>query len=256
MSKSLSALRTGARKEARGVRGRERLLVALDVDDWSRARELAELLRGVVGGFKVGMRLYYRVGPAVLEFLRGMGKEVFADLKLHDIPSTVAGGVRALTAAGASIINVHAAGGRAMMQAAAEAAAAEAARLGIPRPKVVAVTVLTSLEDRELREEVGIPESPVAVALRWALLAKERGLDGAVAAPREAAAIKKACGPEFLLITPGVRPPGAPLDDQRRVMTPGEAVRAGADYIVVGRPILRAPDPVRAAEEIVRSLGE
>jgi orotidine-5'-phosphate decarboxylase len=236
------------------MRGKERLIVALDVDDWSRARELAGLLRGVVGGFKVGMRLYYRVGPAAVEFLRGLGREVFADLKLHDIPSTVAGGVRALTAAGASIINVHAAGGRAMMQAAAEAAAAEAARLGMPRPKVVAVTVLTSLDEQALREEVGIPESTLAVALRWALLAKECGLDGAVAAPLEAAAIKKACGPDFLLITPGVRPPGAPLGDQRRVMTPAEAVQAGADYIVVGRPVLQAADPVRAAAEIVAAL--
>ncbi|MGQ9511893.1 orotidine-5'-phosphate decarboxylase [Thermodesulfitimonas sp.] len=236
------------------MQGKKRLMVALDADDWSRAQELAGLLRDLVGGFKVGMRLYYRVGPAALAFLRGLGREVFADLKLHDIPSTVAGGVQALTAAGASIINVHAAGGRAMMRAAAEAAAAEAARLGIPRPKVVAVTVLTSLDEQALREEVGISESPLAVALRWALLAKECGLDGAVAAPLEAAAIKKACGPDFLLIAPGVRPLGAPLGDQRRVMTPGEAVRAGADYIVVGRPVLQAPDPVRAAAEIVKSL--
>ncbi|MEW6769915.1 MAG: orotidine-5'-phosphate decarboxylase [Bacillota bacterium] len=238
------------------MKGKERLLVALDVDDWQEGRRLADLLAGVVGGFKVGMRLYYRAGAGVLAYLRERVPVVFADLKLHDIPSTVDGGVRALVAQGATLLNVHAAGGRAMMAAARDAAADEAERRGLIRPRVVAVTVLTSLDETALREEVGIPE-PVAVrALAWARLAQEAGLDGVVASAWETAAIRRACGRDFIIVTPGIRPQGSSPGDQCRVVKPAEAVQAGADYLVVGRPVTGAPDPVRAVREIVASLGE
>ena len=237
------------------MKGKERLLVALDVDDWDRARRLADLLCGAVGGFKVGVRLYYRVGAKTLAYLRDKVPVVFADLKLHDIPSTVAAGVRVLVAQGATLLNVHAAGGRAMMRAAREAAAEEASRHGVPRPRVVAVTVLTSLDEAALREEVGIPEPVQTRVLAWARLAKEAGLDGVVASPLEAAAIREACGEDFLIVTPGVRPSKASPGDQRRVLTPAEAVRAGADYLVVGRPVIAAPNPLRAAEEIVAGFS-
>ena len=231
-----------------------RLIVALDVDNWERARYLVSLLAGVVGGFKVGFRLFYQVGPETLTYLRGTGREVFADLKLHDLPTTVAGGIRALAKHGATMINVHAAGGKTMMQAAREAAEQAAAAGSMPRPKVLAVTVLTSIDDRILRHELGVPEPVSERVVRWACLAKECGLDGVVASPREASEVRRACGPDFLIVTPGIRPSGMPAEDQRRVMTPAAAVRAGADYIIMGRPIITAPDPRRAVEEVIASL--
>ncbi|MEW6183727.1 MAG: orotidine-5'-phosphate decarboxylase [Bacillota bacterium] len=233
---------------------KDRLIVALDVDGWERARDLVGLLSGQVGGFKVGMRLFYRVGPEAVSYLRGKAPVVFTDLKLHDIPSTVAGGVRVLTSLGATLINVHASGGKAMMQAAREAASTEALRLGIATPKIIAVTVLTSLDEKALQDEVGISGTVAEQVVVWARLARECRLDGVVASPQEAASVREACGPDFLIVTPGVRPDGSPLRDQRRVMTPAAAVKAGADYIVVGRPVLEAPDPLRAAQEIVDSL--
>lgn len=232
----------------------ERLIVALDVDDWGKAREFVECLSGLVGGFKVGMRLYYRAGRETLFYLRDKAPVVFADLKLHDIPSTVAAGVRALVAQGANMLNVHAAGGRSMMQAAGNAAVEESARLGIEKPKVVAVTVMTSIDDRALREELRVSNSVANQVVAWAHMARECGLDGAVASAWEADSVRKACGEDFLIVTPGVRPAGTSLDDQKRVMTPGEAVKAGADYIVVGRPVIGAADPVKAVTEIVNSL--
>lgn len=234
--------------------GKDRLIVALDVDDWDRAKELVKILSGAVGGFKVGMRLYYRVGPEVLGYLKGKAPVVFADLKLHDIPSTVAGGVRALVAHGATLINVHAGGGKEMMLAAREAAAGEAGRLDVPPPKLVAVTVLTSLDDNVLANQIGIREPVQARVLAWARMAKECGLDGVVASSLEAAVIRKACGPDFIIITPGIRMQGSCTGDQRRVTTPAHAVREGADYIVVGRPVVEAEDPARVVKEIVASL--
>ncbi len=234
--------------------GKDRLIVALDVDDLDRAKELVRTLSGTVGGFKVGMRLYYRVGPEVLVSLKGMAPIIFADLKLHDIPSTVAGGVCALVAHGATLINVHAAGGKEMMRAAREAAAGEADRLGVTPAKLVAVTVLTNLDEEVLANQIGIREPVQDRVLAWARMAQECGLDGVVASPFEAAVIKDACGPDFMVITPGIRMPGAYPGEQRRVATPARAVHEGADYIVVGRPILEAKDPARAAREIVASL--
>lgn len=238
-----------------GVSAGQRILVALDVDEREQALALARELRDEVGGFKVGVRLFYRHGPRIVEELAAAGTRLFLDLKLHDIPETVAQGVRALAGLGAHIINVHAAGGLAMMRAAAEVARAEAARTGAPPPKLVAVTVLTSLEQENLNRELGFGRNLGQVVLAWAGLAKAAGLDGVVSSPLELTALRTALGPDFLLITPGIRPAGAELQDQKRVMTPSQAVRAGADYLVIGRPITAAPDPVAAVQAIARELA-
>jgi orotidine-5'-phosphate decarboxylase len=232
-----------------------RILVALDVDERERALTLARELRDEVGGFKIGMRLFFRHGPRIVEELAAADARLFLDLKLHDIPETVAQGVRALAGLGAHIINVHAAGGLAMMRAAAEAAHAEAAQAGVPVPKLVAVTVLTSLEQENLSRELGFGKNLEQVVLAWAGLAKAAGLDGVVSSPLELTTLRTALGPDFLLITPGIRPAGAELQDQKRVLTPAQAVQAGADYLVIGRPITAAPDPVAAVQAIARELA-
>jgi len=231
------------------------LIIALDVDTVEEAVSLAERLGPYAGGFKVGMQLYNSAGPEAVRSLREKNVPVFIDLKLHDIPNTVSGAARVLTRHGASILNVHAAGGKAMMQAAAEAARDEADKAGISRPLVIAVTVLTSIDQEVFNHEVGIAGSIQDRVTAWALLAKEAGLDGVVASPREIAAIRKACGPDFVIITPGVRPAGAAANDQKRTMTPGEAIRLGATYLVVGRPVTAAPDPVEAARGILEEIN-
>lgn len=235
----------------------ERLLVALDVDAPEQAIDLVRLLRDEVGGFKIGMRLFYRQGPEIVTRIAAEGGgRLFLDLKLHDIPETVAQGVRALISLGADIINVHAAGGLAMMRAAREAAQDEAARLGVPMPKILAVTVLTSLEQQTLSGELGIRRNLREVVLSWAELAEAAGLDGVVASPLEIEALRSAFGPGFLIVTPGIRPPGSERQDQKRVLTPAEAVELGASYLVIGRPITAAPDPVQAARNIARELSK
>lgn len=236
------------------IRARERLIVALDVDLLEEAGRLVELLFPHVRMFKIGMRLFNSVGPSAVRLVRDRGAEVFVDLKLHDIPSTVAGAARALTGHEAFILNVHAAGGKAMMKAAADAARAEALALGIPRPLVVAVTVLTAIGQEVFNRELGIPGSVRERVVAWARLAQEAGLDGVVSSPHEITAIREACGPGFVIITPGVRPAGDAAGEQVRVMSPGEAVRLGASYLVVGRPVIAAPDPLKAAENILAEI--
>jgi len=231
------------------------LIVALDVDTTAEALSLAERLAPYAGAFKIGLQLFNSAGPDCVRMLRKMGAEVFVDLKLHDIPNTVAGASRALTRHGASIINVHAAGGREMMRAAAGAAADEAARLGLRRPLVIAVTVLTSIDQEVFSREMGIPGEIKERVASWALLAKEAGLDGVVASPLEITAVREACGPDFVIVTPGIRPSGAARGDQKRVMTPGEAVRLGATFLVVGRPITAAPDPAAVAVKILKEMN-
>jgi orotidine-5'-phosphate decarboxylase len=179
------------------------------------------------------------------------GARVFLDLKFHDIPNTVAGAVRAAAAHGVWMVNVHAAGGPAMCRAAAEAAA----KAGSLRPLVIAVTVLTSLDENDLAA-VGLQGPPREAARRLAKLAKDAGLDGVVASAQEAAAIKELCGPEFLVVTPGIRPAGEAVGDQKRVMTPAAAIAAGSDYLVIGRPITQAPDPAAAAEAIAAEIAQ
>jgi orotidine-5'-phosphate decarboxylase len=233
---------------------KERILVALDVDSTGEAVALAEALRDEVGGFKIGMRLFYREGPEVVRRLGGMGRRLFLDLKLHDIPQTVAHGVRGLIGLGADIINVHASGGLTMMRAAKEAAQDEAQRLGMPAPVILAVTVLTSLEQQNLSRELGFGQSLEETVISWAGLAKAAGLDGVVASPLEIAALRSTYGPDFLIVTPGIRPAGSAVQDQKRTMTPAQALARGADYLVIGRPITAAPDPVRVARAIVREI--
>ncbi len=237
------------------ITARDHLIVALDVDSLAEAGRLVELLFPRVGMFKIGMRLFNSVGPAAIQLVRDRGAKVFVDLKLHDIPSTVAGAARALTGHGAAILNVHAAGGTAMMKAAAEAARAEASALGIPRPLVVAVTVLTAIDQAVFNGELGMPGSIRERVVAWSRMAFEAGLDGVVSSPHEVADIRRTCGPEFVIITPGVRPAGDAAGDQKRVMSPGGAVRLGASYLVVGRPVIAAPDPVKAAADILAEMG-
>jgi len=233
----------------------DKLLVALDVETGARARELASALHGVAGGFKVGSRLFTLEGPDLVRSLAATGARVFLDLKFHDIPNTVAQAVESAVQTGAWMINVHASGGIPMMQAAAESARNTARRLNRPTPLMIAVTVLTSMDDAVLRE-TGVERPLMQQVVALAKLAQTAGLDGVVASPQETAAIRQACGEPFVIVTPGIRGASAGTDknDQHRTMGPGEAVRAGAHYLVVGRPIIAAADPRRAAEAIVEEL--
>lgn len=235
---------------------KKRLIVALDVDNLERARDLVVELKPHVGLFKVGMELFNSSGPDAVRLIRGLGAEVFVDLKLHDIPNTVAGAARALMRHGAGIINVHAAGGREMMQAAARAVREEAGSMHVRPPLVVAVTVLTSINQAAFNDELGLPGEISQRVVAWAILARQCGLDGVVASPREVLAIRAACGEDFVIITPGVRPSGAGHQDQKRTMTPADAVAAGATYLVVGRPITGAGDRVAASIQVVKEMEQ
>jgi orotidine-5'-phosphate decarboxylase len=225
------------------------VLVALDVDTADAAHALADKLRGVVGGFKIGSRLFTSHGPSIVEALVARGDRVFLDLKFHDIPNTVAGAVAAATRLGVWMVNVHASGGHAMMKAAVEAADAESSRLSRPRPLVIAVTMLTSLSE-ETMGEIGVAGAMASQVGRLAVLAQSAGLDGVVASAQEIALIRNRCGKTFEIVTPGIRAASDDKGDQRRTMTAAEALSAGASYLVVGRPIIAAPDPRAAAERI------
>jgi len=233
----------------------DELLVALDVDTGARALELASALDGIAGGFKVGSRLFTLEGPDLVRRLSARGARVFLDLKFHDIPNTVAQAVESAVQTGAWMINVHASGGIPMMQAAARAGRDTAQRLQRPAPLLIGVTVLTSTDDAVLRE-TGIERPLMDQVVALAKLAQAAGLDGVVASPHETSAIRHACGDRFVIVTPGIRgaSAGTEKNDQIRTMGPAEAVRAGASYLVVGRPIILAPDPRRAAESIVEEL--
>ncbi len=233
---------------------RERIFVGLDTPDIDKAARIAKSLVGTVGGVKIGKELFTAQGPDGVRVAAG-GAPLFLDLKFHDIPNTVAGAIRAAVHLRPRIVNVHASGGRAMMMAAAEAAREAAEDLGVERPRVIAVTVLTSLDAADL-EEVGQMGPPAAQVERLARLAQASGLDGVVCSPREIARLREACGPDFLLVVPGIRPSWAAAGDQKRIMTPAEAVAAGADHIVIGRPITAAEDPLAAARRIVAELED
>jgi orotidine-5'-phosphate decarboxylase len=225
------------------------ILVALDVDTAEAAHALADKLRGAVGGFKIGKRLFTSYGPSIVEALVARGDRVFLDLKFHDIPNTVAGAVAAATRLGVWMVNVHASGGRAMMTAARDAAGAEAARLSRPKPLVIAVTVLTSLAEESM-SEIGVAGGIAAQVERLAALAQSAGLDGVVASPQEIGIIRKRCGTSFEIVTPGIRSASDDKGDQSRTLTAAQALAAGASYLVVGRPIIAAADPRAAAQRI------
>jgi orotidine-5'-phosphate decarboxylase len=233
----------------------DQLLIALDVPSGGEALRLADLLRGSVGGFKIGNQLFTAEGPAIVRALTGRGDRVFLDLKFHDIPNTVANAVAAATSLGVWMVNVHASGGTKMMQAAAEAARKTASTEGRAAPLVIAVTVLTSMTAAAM-SEAGTSVPVIDQVSRLARLAQEAGLDGVVASPQETSAIRALCGPGFAIITPGIRG-GAAItskDDQERTMTAASAIAAGSSYLVVGRPVIDAPDPRAAAEKIAEEV--
>ena len=229
------------------------ILVALDVDTAAEARQLADRLRGVVGGFKIGKQLFTSEGPSIVKDLVVRNDRVFLDLKYHDIPNTVAGAVRAATRHGVWMLNVHASGGLDMMKAARTAADEESVKIGRPAPLLIGVTVLTSLTDANLGD-VGVGGSAETQVRRLAALTKKAGLDGVVASAREIAIIREACGQDFLIVTPGIRGSGDAKGDQARTMGAAEAIEAGASYLVVGRPITAAADPRAAAERLASEM--
>jgi orotidine-5'-phosphate decarboxylase len=238
-------------RNGRGAHGgRHRLIVALDTPDLPEAEALVARLADVVAHFKVGSALFTAAGPAAVEMVRRHGGRVFLDLKFHDIPSTVTGAVRAAARLGVGLLTVHASGGTAMLRAAAEAARTA----GSERPRIVAVTVLTSHDRAALQRELGVPIAVEGHAVHLASLAREAGCDGVVASPREAARLRAVLGPAALIVTPGIRLAGGGGDDQARTATAAMAVQAGADYLVVGRPITAAPDPAAAAAAILAAF--
>ena len=235
----------------------DKLLVALDVESGGRALELADKMTGIVGGFKVGSRLFTLEGPALVCELVARRARVFLDLKFHDIPNQVAQAVAAAVHTGAWMVDVHASGGLAMMEAAVKAGREAALQVGRPMPLVVGVTVLTSMS-QDMLAETGVERPLLEQVVALAQLAKSAGLQGVVASPHEIKAIRQACGADFAIVTPGIRgaSAGGDMNDQMRTMGPAEAVRAGANYLVVGRPIIAAPDPRAAAHKIVEELNK
>jgi orotidine-5'-phosphate decarboxylase len=233
---------------------KDRLAIALDLPSEQEAMRLVDRLGDTCRWFKVGMELYYAAGNEIVTRLRDRGFDVFLDLKLHDIPNTVAGAVRSATKAGASLLTVHASGGAAMMSAAADAASAPGS------PRLLAVTVLTSMDASQLAD-IGITASPVDQVLRLAKLATNSGIDGMVCSPEEVAMLRKQTGLDSLLVIPGIRPAASalhpsPTDDQKRIATPAQAIRDGASLLVVGRPITRAADPAAAAGAILNEIAD
>lgn len=232
----------------------DKLIVALDVDTEAKALVIAEKLKNNVRFFKIGLELFSACGPEALHAIKKTGARIFLDLKFHDIPNTVAKASRAVTRLGVEIFNIHAMGGYEMMKASADAARDEAQKLNIERPMVIAVTVLTSMDEMGLKR-VGVNDKIETEALRLAALAKEAGLDGVVASPLEAKLIRKKLGEKFLIVTPGVRPYSSSAGDQKRIATPKQAIASGADMIVVGRPITEAEDMVFAARQILKGIS-
>jgi len=234
----------------------DKLIVALDVDTPAQALSLAKELQGLAGMFKIGSQMFTLAGPQIVKDVLATGAKVFLDLKFHDIPHQVAGAARSAAQLGVSLFTLHASGGAEMMRRAVEAVAEVAEREGTVRPAVLAVTVLTSMDANAL-SQIGVNASPEESVLRLVKLAEESGVDGVVASPQEAATIRATvANRRFLIVTPGIRPAGGEVGDQRRVATPAAALAAGADYLVVGRPITGAPDPVAAARQIAAEMTQ
>jgi orotidine-5'-phosphate decarboxylase len=235
---------------------KDKLIVALDVDRPTRALELFDSLRDYVGVFKIGTQLFTAAGPDIVRQIVSRGGRVFLDLKYHDIPNTVAAGGVEATRLGVSIFNIHASGGSEMMKRTADAVAETAAREGLTKPTVIGVTVLTSTDQETLRQ-IGIDNEPQSVVKRLALLAQISGLDGVVASAHEIKIIREAVPRSgFVIVTPGMRSAANSSDDQRRVTTVGQAISAGADYVVVGRPILNAESPAKAARAFLHEIND
>lgn len=235
---------------------KDRIVIALDVETSAQALALVEKLRGLVGMFKIGKQLFTSAGPDIVRHIVGMGEKVFLDLKFHDIPNTVASaGVEAVRL-GVTIFNVHALGGSAMMRATVEAVNKAAEHEKLIRPQILAVTILTS-HDQATLAEIGLEKTIQEQVICLAQLAVASGIDGVVASPQEIASLRNAIpDPNFVILTPGVRPVGDVRNDQKRVMTPSEAVQAGADYLVIGRPITGAENPVAAAQKIIEEIEQ
>jgi orotidine-5'-phosphate decarboxylase len=232
---------------------KERLIVALDVDTGEKALGLVDKLKAEVDIFKIGSELFTSCGPDIVAAVKAKGCGVFLDLKFHDIPNTVVRSAAAAVRLGVSILNVHALGGYDMMKRAAESVAVEAKALKIAKPKIIAVTVLTSMDENNLKK-IGIDGSMEQQVLKLAELAKDASLDGVVASPSEIKPIRRELGESFIIVTPGVRPVWAAVNDQKRIATPKEAVLGGATYIVVGRPIVEASDPLAAAKKVLEEI--
>ncbi|MBA7634351.1 Orotidine 5'-phosphate decarboxylase [subsurface metagenome] len=236
------------------AQAKTRLCLALDVDELEEAIKIARLLKEHVGLFKIGSQLFTKEGPKIVDTIKNIGGEVFLDLKYHDIPNTVANSVRMATRLGVYMLNIHASGGREMMRAAVEAVEEESQKRSLCKPIILAVTVLTSLNDNILSEELRIKHDVLSQVIHLARIAQSAGINGCVASPKEILGVREACGQNFIILTPGIRPSWAQRpDDQKRITTPKEAARRGADFIVIGRPILAASDPVEAAKKV---LGE
>ena len=233
---------------------KERLVLALDVDNFESAEKLVEKLNNYVGVFKVGSQLFTAEGTKVIKIINKKGGKVFLDLKFHDIPNTVARAAEVATKLGVYIFDVHTSGGYEMMKAAAEASKKISLVLGVRKPLILGVTLLTSINQEILEKEIGVKNKLEEQVVRLAKLAKAAGLDGVVASPWEIKEIRKACGEDFVILTPGIRPVGKSSDDQKRIMTPRKAIKLGSDFLVIGRPIRNASNPVEAAKEILREM--
>ena len=231
----------------------ERLIAALDFHTMEDVQKLVNELGDSVSYYKVGMELFYSVGASVVTWLRQQGKDIFLDLKLHDIPNTAAGGICSLMRLGVTMLNIHASGGYTMMKTTADRMHAEADKLGLACPKLIAVTVLTSINQDEW-EGLGQAIQIKSAVVRYAKLAQKAGLDGVVASAQEAALIREACGDDFLIVTPGIRPVGSAVNDQSRIATPTNALQDGSTHLVIGRPIYASADPKTAALKIIEEM--
>jgi len=235
---------------------KERICVALDVSDLETAKALAESLSDHVGFFKVGFELFTAVGPAAIVAVKDVGGKVFLDLKFHDIPATVSRAAVAATSMGVTLLNLHTSGGSEMMEKTVAAVAETAKQRGLIRPLLLGVTVLTSLDPQILDRELRVNGSLQDHVVHLAKLAMRAGLDGVIASPQEITLVREACGPSCLIVTPGIRPSGEAAHDQRRIMTPREAIEAGADILVIGRPITGSSNPAEAADRIIDEIAQ
>lgn len=238
------------------IKPEEKIFVALDYDNMDDALRLAEQLGDTIRTMKVGLQLFFKEGPVILHRLQDMGFQVFMDCKFHDIPNTVAGASDSVTSHGVYMFNVHCAGGVDMMRRSREAAVARAEKLGILVPKVIGVTQLTSTSQATMNNEIGVPGDVRDSVIHYAKLAKEAGLDGVVASGHEITSIREACGDDFITVIPGIRPTWAASNDQKRIMTPAEALQAGAHYLVIGRAITHSDDPRAAALRIIEEVKQ